>query len=206
IQTVIHSFREGARRAEEAGFDFVEIHGAHGYLISEFLSPLTNHREDDYGGSLPNRARFLLEIVREIREVFPEEKVVGLRISAKDYMEGGNTVEDLVEIINLVKPYGVDLINASTGAVVNVPIDPYPGYQIPEAETIYKKCNLPVMGGGLIKNALQGHEIIENDRMPLIFIGRELLRDPQWVLNEAFKEGVELEYMPYQYQRGFIRT
>lgn len=204
IAVVVKNFKEGARRAHEAGFDFIEIHGAHGYLISEFLSPLTNKRTDHYGGSIENRARFLIEVITAIREVFPEEKVVALRVSAKDYTEDGNHVEDLVEIINLVKSYGVDLINASTGAVVNVQIDVYPGYQLKEAEVIYHQCHLPVLGGGLIKSTLQAHELIENDRMPLVFIGRELLRDPHWVLNEAFKEGIKLEYMPYQYARGFM--
>ncbi|MGL4737955.1 MAG: tRNA-dihydrouridine synthase [Cellulosilyticaceae bacterium] len=206
IDCVVRSFKEAARRADEAGFDFIELHGAHGYLISEFLSPLTNHRSDAYGGSMEERSRILIQIIKAVREVFPPEKVVGLRISAKDYMTGGNQVEDLVEVVNLVKSYGVDLVNVSTGAVMNVPVETYPGYQLQEAEIICKQCDLPVMGGGLVKSARQVHYMIETNKMPLVFIGRELLRDPHWVLNQAFEEQVTLDYIPYQYQRGFMRT
>ncbi len=148
IEIVINSFKEGARRAKKAGFDVIEIHGAHGYLINEFLSPpLTNKREDEYGGSLENRTRFLKEILIEIKTVWPEDKPIILRVSAEDYIKEGNHPKDLVAIINLVKDYGIDIINVSSGAVVPANIDVYPGYQIPFAEIIKKGTNLPIMAG-----------------------------------------------------------
>ncbi|WP_288479115.1 NADPH dehydrogenase NamA [uncultured Clostridium sp.] len=203
MEEVKIAFREGARRALEAGFDFIEIHGAHGYLLSEFLSPLANKREDEYGGSLENRARFLVEIIREIKKVWPEDKALLLRVSSKDYVEGGNTKVEMAEIINIVKKEGVDLINVSTGGIVSdAVINAYPGYQVPDAEYIKEKCNIPVMAGGLITTTAQGTEIIENNRADLVFLGRVLLRDPYWVLNEAKKRNVELDYLPSAYMRG----
>ena len=111
IKFVVNSFKEGARRADKAGFDVIEIHGAHGYLINEFLSPLTNKREDEYGGNLENRTRFLKEVLLEIKTIWPENKPIILRVSAEDYVKEGNHPEDLVDIINLVKDYGIDMIN-----------------------------------------------------------------------------------------------
>ena len=197
------SFREGARRANEAGFDFIEIHGAHGYLLSEFLSPLSNKRNDEYGGSIENRTRFIVEVIREIKKVWPEDKAILLRVSAKDYQVNGNTKVEMAKIIDIVKKEGIDLVNVSTGGVVSdVSMNVYPGYQIPEAEYIKHKCNIPVIAGGLITTGDEGTQIIENDRADLIFLGRVLLREPYWVLNEAKKRNVELEYMPTAYGRG----
>jgi len=136
IRQTIKAFAKGAKRADKAGFDAIEIHGAHGYLINQFLSPLTNHREDQYGGSLENRSRFLKEIIQEIRQHWPKEKPVILRISAEEYHEDGNKCEDLGKIINLVKEYGIDLINVSSGGVVLTKVNTYPGYQLKLAEKI----------------------------------------------------------------------
>lgn len=203
IKTVINSFKEGARRANEAGFDAIEIHGAHGYLINEFLSPLTNKRKDEYGGSLENRVRFLREIIREIKTVWPSNKAIILRVSAEDYVEEGNHPEDLVDIINLVKDEGIDLIDVSSGAVVPANIDVYPGYQVPFAEIIKTGTGLPVIAGGLITEAEMAEEILKNNRADFIFLGRELLRNPYWPLEASKKLNEDIEW-PYPYRRAKI--
>jgi NADPH2 dehydrogenase len=203
IKTVVLAFREAARRAEEAGFDMIEIHGAHGYLINEFLSPLTNHRTDEYGGSPSNRARFLKEILLEIKTVWPENKPIAVRVSAEDYLENGNHDTDLAEILKGLKNDGIDLVNVSSGGVVNVGLKPYPGYQVTFAETIKKVTGLPVIAGGLITSPLMAEEIISNNRADLIFLGRELLRNPYWPLLSAKELRQEITW-PVQYERGKI--
>lgn len=203
IKTVINAFKEGARRANEAGFDTLEIHGAHGYLINEFLSPLTNKRTDEYGGNLENRLRFLKEIIVEVKKVWPENKPIILRVSAEDYVENGNHPEDYVEIINMVKDEGVDIVNVSSGGLVPAMIDAYPGYQVPFAETIKKGTGLPVIAGGLISEPVMAEEILKNNRGDLIFLGRELLRNPYWPLQAAKKLNVNVEW-PGAYKRAKI--
>lgn len=203
IKTVINSFKEGAKRAEKAGFDAIEIHGAHGYLINEFLSPLTNKRKDEYGGNPENRARFLKEIIRTIKTVWPEDKPIILRVSGEEYVNDGNHPEDLVHIINLVKDEGIDIIDVSSGAVVPANIDVYPGYQIPFAETIKKGTGLPVIAGGLITEPEMAEEILKNNRADFIFLGRELLRNPYWPLEAANKLNQDIEW-PHSYRRAKI--
>lgn len=203
IETVINSFKEGARRANEAGFDTIEIHGAHGYLINEFLSPLTNKREDEYGGNLENRTRFLREIIREVKTVWPEEKPIILRVSGEEYVDNGNHPEDLVDIINLVKDEGIDIIDVSSGAVVPANIDVYPGYQVPFAEIIKKGTGLPVIAGGLITKGEMAEEILKNNRADFVFLGRELLRNPYWPLEAANKLKEDIDW-PYSYRRAKI--
>ncbi len=203
IKVVVNSFKEGARRADETGFDVIEIHGAHGYLINEFLSPLTNKREDEYGGNLENRTRFLKEILMEIKTVWPENKPIILRVSAEDYVKGGNHPEDLVDIINLVKNYGIDMVNVSSGAVVPANIDVYPGYQVTFAEIIKKGTGLPVIAGGLITEPEMAEEILKNNRADFIFLGRELLRNPYWPLKAAKKLNQDIEW-PRPYRRAKI--
>ena len=203
IKNVVESFKDAARRADEAGFDFIEIHGAHGYLISEFLSPLSNKRNDEYGGSIENRVRLLKEIILKIKEVWPEDKAIALRVSAEDYAEGGNTKKEMAEIISLVKNFGIDIVDVSTGGVVLAKINVYPGYQVPAGEYIKMKSDMPVIVGGLIATGDEGTEIIESNRADLVFIGRALLRDPNWVLNQAKNRGIKLDYMPKQYERGY---
>lgn len=201
INEVIHAFRKGAERAQIAGFDAIEIHGAHGYLINEFLSPLSNKRNDEYGGSIENRARFLKEIIKSVREVWPADKPIILRVSAEDYIEEGNHDIDTAEIINLVKDEGIDIVNVSSGAVAPANINVYPGYQIKYAETIKNNTGLYTMAGGLVTEATMAEEIIQNERADLVFIGRELLRNPYW----PFYAAKELEYdldWPFQYKRS----
>lgn len=201
IKEVVNSFKEGARRAKEAGFDVLEIHGAHGYLINEFMSPLTNKRTDEYGGRAENRGRILKEVIKAVREVWTEEFPLILRVSAEEYAEGGNKSEDTAEIINLVKYDGIDMIDVSSGGVVGVHINTFPGYQIKFAETIKTNTNLPVIAGGLVTSALMVEEILQNNRADLVFLGRELLRNPYWPLQAAKELQDDIDW-PVQYLRS----
>lgn len=201
IKKIVLAFKEAAKRANEAGFDAIEIHGAHGYLIHEFLSPITNKRTDEYGGSLENRTRFLKEILFSIKEIWPEDKPILLRVSADDYAEDGINKEEMVKIINEIKD-SIDMVHVSTGGLVNVKINAYPGYQVIHAETIKKECGIPTIAVGLIKEYDQIEEIVSNNRADLIALGRALLRDPYFVLNMAYENNLNIEY-PKQYKRGF---
>lgn len=201
IKTVTESFKKAAFRAKQAGFDALEIHAAHGFLLSEFLSPLANQREDEYGGSLENRARFLQEVIKEIRTVWPDEKPIMVRVSAEDYVSAGNHPEDIGMIINLVKSAGIDVVHVSSGAIVPAKINTYPGYQVKYAEIIKEMTGLPVIAGGLITSPLMAEEIIQNERADLVFLGRELLRNPYWPLHAAKELGQEIKW-PFQYERS----
>ena len=204
IKTVVNAFQEGAVRSLKAGFDAIEIHGAHGYLINEFLSPITNHREDQYGGTLENRARFMVEVIRAIKEVWPEDKALLLRLSAEEYAKEGHHIEETIKVVEIAKAEGIDIIDVSTGALVNAPIDVFAGYQVPYAEAIKKAVDIPVIAGGLISSPEMAEEILKNNRADLIFLGRQLLREPYWPLRAASELKVELEY-PHQYERGRYR-
>lgn len=201
IKQITYDFREAARRAEEAGFDAIEIHGAHGYLISEFLSPLTNKREDEYGGSIENRTRFLKEILLEIKTVWPEDKPILLRVSASDYTMGGMDVYQMAEIIKEIHPL-IDILDVSSGGVVHAPIKSYEGYQVQFSEYLKKECNIPTIAVGLITKDNLVEEVLENERADLVALGRELLRNPYWVLDTALKNNIDYDY-PEQYKRGF---
>ncbi|MCD8508981.1 MAG: NADPH dehydrogenase NamA [Bacillus sp. (in: Bacteria)] len=200
IEEIIHAFKNAAVRSKEAGFDIIEIHGAHGYLINEFLSPLSNIRTDEYGGTKENRFRFLKEIIKEVKGVWDGPLFV--RISANEYHEKGNSMNDFVYYAKEMKKLGVDLIDCSSGGVVPAPISPYPGYQVPFAETIRKEADIPTAAVGLITTGIQAEEILQNERADLVFIGRELLRDPYWPLRAASELGVNLE-SPNQYNRAW---
>ena len=202
IKELVVSFTEAARRADEAGFDAIEIHAAHGYLIHEFLSPITNKRGDEYGGSLENRTRFLKEILTSIKEVWPEEKPILVRVSADDYAEGGIDVVEMVKIINEVKE-NIDMVHVSTGGLISVKFDVYPGYQVDHSQIIRSGCNIPTIAVGLIKEYDHIEEILYNDRADLVALGRPLLRDPYFVLNMAYDNNLEIKY-PKQYERGFM--
>lgn len=202
IMELINAFKDGAKRALEAGFDAIEIHAAHGYLIHEFLSPLTNERVDAYGGSLGNRTRFLKEILLAIKEVWPEEKPIIIRFSATDYKQGGIDKNEIVDIINEVKEY-FDIADISTGGLVDVDIDTFPGYQVSFAERVKKKCDIPTISVGLIEDFNQIEEILANDRSDLVALGRKLLRDPYTPLHMAADEGIDIDFPP-QYKRAFM--
>lgn len=202
INKVIKAFGDGARRSEEAGFDTIEIHGAHGYLINQFLSPLSNLREDEYGGSLKNRTRFLKEVMEEIHQHWPSNKPVILRVSAEDYKEDGNHPKDLARMINMVKELGLDLINVSSGGAVLAKIKPYPGYQLHFAEAIRNITKLPVMAGGMITRGEMAEEVLQNNRADYIYLGRELLRNPHWPHDAAIVLRDEIEPAK-QYERAY---
>jgi len=201
IDVVIEAFAKAAERAEKAGFDVVEIHAAHGYLINEFLSPLTNKRTDEYGGSKENRARFLKEIITAVRKVWPAEKPLIVRVSAEEYSENGNHDIDIADIIDIVKDEGVDVVNVSSGGVIPAKINVYEGYQIKLAETIRSKTGLSVIAGGLITSPAMAEEIIRNNRADMVYLGRELLRNPYWALSAASTLRDDFKW-PEQYERS----
>lgn len=202
IAAVAGAFRDAAKRARDAGFDVIEIHGAHGYLINQFLSPLTNKRTDEYGGSEENRARFLLEVIEAVKSVWPDDLPVILRVSAEDYVAEGNHPRDLAGIINRVKEKGVDLVNVSSGGVIqDAVINAYPGFQIPFAEIIKQRTGLPTIGGGLVTSAEMVEEIVQNGRSDLVYLGRELLRNPYFVLDAIDILKADIEW-PESYKRG----
>lgn len=201
IRETIESFRLAADRANRAGFDVIEIHAAHGYLINQFLSPLTNKREDEYGGSPENRFRFLSEVTEAIKTVW--DKPLLVRVSANDYNENGLTPDDYVTIGAWLKDLGIDLIDVSSGAVVPARIKAYPGYQVTYAEKIKHGAGIDTGAVGLITTGIQAEEILQNDRSDLIFIARELLRDPYWPRTAAKELGTSIE-PPKQYSRGWL--
>lgn len=200
IKQTVSAFQEAAKRAKKAGFDIIELHGAHGYLLNEFLSPLSNKRTDEYGGSSENRYRFLKEVIESVKEVWDGPLFV--RISAHDYHEEGLTAEDYITFGKWMKRDGVHLIDVSSGAVVPARISTYPGYQVKFSETIRYGADIATGAVGLITSGLQAEEILRNERADLIFIGRELLRDPYWPRTAARELGVEIE-APVQYKRGW---
>ncbi|MCA1042575.1 NADPH dehydrogenase NamA [Bacillus infantis] len=200
IKETIDAFKEGAVRAKKAGFEVIEIHAAHGYLINEFLSPLSNLREDEYGGIAENRYRFLREVIDSIQTVWDGPLFV--RVSASDYNENGLDIEDYVTFGRWMKEQGIDLIDVSSGALVPARIHAYPGYQVKFAETIKNEADIPTGAVGLITSGLQAEEILQNDRADLIFIARELLRDPYFPKTAAKQLGTEIE-PPKQYDRGW---
>ncbi len=203
IAKVVADFRAAARRALEAGFQLVEIHAAHGYLLHQFLSPLSNQRTDAYGGSFDNRTRLVREVVSAVREVWPAELPLWMRISATDWAEGGWDIEQSVALAEQVKPLGVDLIDTSSGgllAQVKIPLGP--GYQVPFAKRIRQAAGIATGAVGLITTAPQAQAILEAGDADVVLIGRESLRDPYFPLRAAQTLGVTVE-VPVQYQRAW---
>ena len=200
IKKIIDDFQQAAIRSMKAGFDVIEIHAAHGYLLNEFLSPLSNKRQDEYGGSKENRYRILGEIIDSIREVWNGPLFV--RISANDYVKEGLSVTDYVEICSWMKEQDVDVIDVSSGAVVPAQIPTYPGYQVPYAEQIKREVQIPTGAVGMITSGIQAEEILQNSRADLIFIGRALLNDPYWPRSAAQELHASLQ-APVQYERGW---
>lgn len=200
IHSIISAFGKAAERAKEAGFDVIEIHSAHGYLLNEFLSPLTNKRLDQYGGSFANRYRFLSEVMATVKSVWDGPLFV--RISASDYHPDGLQVSDYVTMARWMKDEGVDLIDCSSGAVVPAKIKPFPGYQVAFAEQIKKEADILTGAVGLITAGIQAEEILQNGRADLVFLGRVLLRDPYWPRTAARELGYDLS-PPTPYERGW---
>jgi 2,4-dienoyl-CoA reductase-like NADH-dependent reductase (Old Yellow Enzyme family) len=202
IRTVIDAFRDATRRSIDAGFDVVEIHAAHGYLIHEFLSPLSNTREDDYGGSFENRTRLLREVVGAVRDVWPDARPLFVRISATDWLEGGWDIEQSIELARQLRPMGVDLFDCSSGGLApgaRIPVGP--AYQTPFAERIRGETGMRTGAVGLITQARQADEIIRAGRADLVLLAREMLRDPYFALHAAKELGAEVRW-PEQYLRA----
>jgi NADPH2 dehydrogenase len=200
IEETVDQFRAAAKRAKDAGFDIIEIHGAHGYLINEFLSPLSNKRTDSYGGSEEKRYRFLQEIIAAVRLEWDGPLFV--RISANDYHPEGNTPEVYVTYASWMKEDGVDLIDCSSGAVVPAKINVFPGYQVAFADKIKNEAKIATAAVGMITTGRQAEEILQNNRADLIFIGREFLKDPYWPRTAANDLGTDIQ-SPKQYERGW---
>lgn len=202
IRYVTQAFAQAARRALQAGFDIVEIHGAHGYLIHEFFSPFSNHRRDEYGGSLDNRTRLTREVVKAVRDVWPENSPLFLRISATDWQEGGWDPAQSVELARQVKPLGVDLVDCSSGG--NLPhaaIPAGPGFQTPFAERIRHEAGVLTGAVGLITGPVQADHIIRSGQADVVLLAREMLRDPYWPLRAARELGYPTTW-PVQYLRA----
>jgi 2,4-dienoyl-CoA reductase-like NADH-dependent reductase (Old Yellow Enzyme family) len=188
IKSIIADYRNAASHALSAGFDVVEIHGAHGYLVHSFLSPITNKRSDQYGGSFENRTRFVKEVATSIREVWPASHPLFLRLSADDWIEGGWRVGDSARLAKELSPLGVDLIDASSGGIktdVTYPIGP--GYQVPFAKEIREVSGVPTAAVGLLTDAKIANEVVTRGEADAIMLGRELLRNPNWALNAAME-------------------
>jgi 2,4-dienoyl-CoA reductase-like NADH-dependent reductase (Old Yellow Enzyme family) len=202
IDEVVAQFVKSAQYSLDAGFRVLEIHAAHGYLLHEFLSPLTNVREDEYGGSLENRMRLTLRIAASVRAVMPDSLPLFVRISASDWSEGGWTIEDSVVLARELKALGVDLIDCSSGgAVPHAKIAVGPGYQVPFAEQIRREAGIATGAVGLITEAEQAEEIIASGRADAVLLARAFLRDPYWALHAAKTLGVEAPWPP-QYERA----
>ena len=202
ILELVGAFGSAAKRAVLAGFDLVEIHAAHGYLIHQFLSPLSNTREDEYGGSFENRIRFLLEIIDAVRSAIPDSMPLFLRISASDWLDGGWTIDDSVALAKIAKVRGVDLIDVSSGGTSSgAPVPVGPGYQVPFADQIRNQADIPTAAVGLITEPEQAEEIVSSGKADAVMMAREFLRNPRWPLFAAQKLGSEVNW-PVQLLRG----
>ncbi|MFK0241098.1 NADH:flavin oxidoreductase/NADH oxidase [Microbacterium sp. NPDC090281] len=202
IDRVVEAFAASARRALHAGFDVLEIHGAHGYLLHQFLSPLSNLRDDEYGGSLENRARLLLRVVEAVRQTAGAEVPLFVRISATDHADGGFTPEEAATVGGWAAQRGADLIDVSSGGLVaHQQISVFPGYQVPLAETVRQGGRIPVSAVGLITAAAHAEQVLVDGAADAIFAGREWLRDPHFALRAAHELGAEIAWPP-QYERA----
>lgn len=201
IKSLVTAFKHAARRAKKAGFDVLEIHAAHGYLINEFLSPLANFRTDEYGGSERNRYRFLQQVIDGVMQEF--SGVLSVRISASEYAPGGNTPETHVRYAKLMQAQGVNLIDCSSGGVVPAKISAFPGYQVPAAALIRSEVDIPTGALGLITSGKQAEEILQQNQADMIVVGRELLRNPYWPYEAAIELGENIPSIK-QYERGWI--
>jgi 2,4-dienoyl-CoA reductase-like NADH-dependent reductase (Old Yellow Enzyme family) len=204
LPELIASFALAAQRALAAGFELIEVHGAHGYLLHEFMSPISNQRSDAYGGSFDNRIRLTLEVIAALRAVWPERLPLLLRLSATDWVDsGGWDIEQSIELARRAKPLGVDLIDVSSGGnVPKVKIPVGPGYQVPFAARIRREADIATGAVGMITEAHQAQAIIESGDADLVLLARELLRDPYWPYHAAKTLGVEIP-VPEQYQRAW---
>jgi 2,4-dienoyl-CoA reductase-like NADH-dependent reductase (Old Yellow Enzyme family) len=202
IRSIVYKFRDAATRAVKATFDLIEIHAAHGYLLHSFLSPLANRRSDEYGGSLENRMRIVMEVIDEIRSVIPDSMPVFMRISATDWVPGGWDIDQSVELAKEANKHGVDLIDCSSGAIVPYATMPIaPGYQVPFAEKVKADAKVATGAVGLITEPAQAEEIIASGKADIVLLARELLREPYWPMKAAKQLNFDLPWPP-QYLRA----
>lgn len=202
IEQLKADFKAAALRSLHAGFKLIEIHAAHGYLINEFLSPLSNFRDDAYGGSFENRIRLLCETVQEVRSVWPEDLPLWIRISATDWVEGGWTIEDSIQLAAILKPLGVDMLDCSSGGnspLQKIPVGP--GYQVLFAERIRKETGLATAAVGMITTPKQSEDIIARGHADMVLLAREFLRNPYFPLQAAKELGADMDW-PAQYLRA----
>ena len=209
IAAVVADFQAAARRAVAAGFDTVEIHGAHGYLLHQFLSPVSNHRTDDYGGSFDNRARIVIEIIDAIREVIPADMPLLLRLSATDWLENVPGVEswgipETIQLATLAQEHGVDMVDVSSGGLVPAPISTGPGYQVPLANAVREAAGIPVVAVGELGDPLTAQQVLVDGLADAIDVGRAALFEPQWPLRAARELGLPSDDWPVapSYSRG----
>lgn len=202
IDDVVGLFANAAQRALAAGFEVAEVHCAHGYLLNEFLSPLSNQRDDEYGGSLENRCRLPLRVAETIRGIWPQHWPVLVRISATDWVEGGWDIEQSIQFARRLKEIGIDLIDCSSGGLIaDAKIPAGPGYQVPFAASVRQNADIATGAVGMITSPQQAEQILQDEQADLIFLARELLRDPYWPLYAARELGVDVAW-PSQYARA----
>jgi len=202
VAELVAAFAAAAQRAVLAGFDLVEIHAAHGYLIHQFLSPISNNRQDEYGGSFENRTRFLREITKAVRSAIPDSMPLFLRISASDWLEGGWSIDESVVLAKELQVMGVDLIDVSSGGTSSgAPVPVGPGYQVPFADRIRNEAQIPTAAVGLITDPHQAEEVIASGKADAVMMAREFLRNPRWPLYAAGVLGVEVDW-PVQLMRA----
>ena len=213
LQEMLGSYRAAAKRAHAAGFDVIELHGAHGYLLHTFLSPISNTRTDEYGGSLEKRMRFPLEVARAVRETWPREKPLFVRVSSIDDVENGWSLDDTVAFAKQLKKAGVDVIDCSSGGILGSAtaatktlVPRVPGFQLPFSERVRKEAGLKTMAVGLILTAQQAEEALAAGRADLIAIGREALYDPNWPLHAAQALGADPDMARWPVQYGWWLT
>ncbi|CAL8897800.1 NADH:flavin oxidoreductase/NADH oxidase [Kocuria varians] len=205
IDDVVSAFAASARRAVDAGMDFVELHGAHGYLLHQFLSPLSNHRQDEYGGSLENRARLLLRTVDAVRAVLPDGMPLLVRLSGTEWTEGGADIEETAQVATWLTEHGTDLVDVSSGGNVPAQIPVGPGYQVPLATRIRHDAGIPVAAVGMIDDPWQAEQIVATGLADVVLTGRQALRDPHVALTAARALGVPDAPLPGQYERAYRR-
>ncbi len=202
IQKIITDFTKAAERAVKAGFKVVEIHGAHGYLLHEFYSPISNTRTDKYGGSFENRIRLLLEVIAAVKEVWPADYPIFVRISASDWTDGGWTIDDSVQLAKLLRAQGIDLVDCSSGGnVPNAAIAVGPGYQVPFAAAVKQQAGILTGAVGMITSPQQAEDIVAEGKADLVLLAREFLRDPYFPLHAAKLLDEDIDW-PLQYQRA----
>lgn len=196
VAAVPAAFAAAARRSVDAGFDVVEVHAAHGYLLHQFLSPLSNQRSDEYGGSLENRARLLVETVDAVRAVWPDDRPLLVRVSATDWTEGGLEVDDVAQVVRTLVGHGVDLVDVSTGGNALAAIPVGPGYQVDAARRVREVAGLPVAAVGLLDQPALAEQVLADGSADAVLVGRGALRDPHWALRAAHELGVRLGELP----------